>query len=77
VIELGRVTRSGGTISGSLWLADVSRRQLPIRTLSRASGRIGRSATQREMQAWLPEAGFATPTVIRSGDFLYFEARKL
>ena len=77
VLELGRVTRSGGTISGSLWLSDVATWQLPLRTAARTSGRIGRSASQRQMETWLPEAGFATPQILRSGDFLYFEAEKL
>ncbi len=71
-LELARVTRPGGQISGSLFLADVPLRRRYFQAIGRASGLVGPSATQDEVVTWLGEAGFAEIEFVRSGDLGYF-----
>lgn len=71
-LELGRVTKPGGRITGSLFLSDVPLRRRYFLTLGRASGLLGPSATAGEVVAWLEEAGFSGVDFTRSGDLGYF-----
>jgi SAM-dependent methyltransferase len=77
VIELGRVTAPGGTLAGSFWASDVRRHQRPLQLFARGSGLAGRSLTVAELRAALRDGGCAAPAVERSGDFVYFSARRL
>jgi ubiquinone/menaquinone biosynthesis C-methylase UbiE len=79
VLELGRVTRPGGVLTGSALLntPPLSRgglRTLPVRQVGRFSGLLGPSATRAEVRAWLAEAGFTDITLEMSGPIGYFRA---
>ncbi|MDQ3573049.1 MAG: class I SAM-dependent methyltransferase [Actinomycetota bacterium] len=75
-LELGRVTRPGGEITGSLFLADVPLRRRYFLALGRASGLVGPSATSDEVVTWLGEAAFERVGFVRSGDLGYFTGTK-
>jgi ubiquinone/menaquinone biosynthesis C-methylase UbiE len=79
VLELGRVTRPGGVLTGSALLntSPWSRgglRTLPLRPVGRLSGLLGPSATAVEVRRWLAEAGFTDITLEMSGAMGYFRA---
>jgi ubiquinone/menaquinone biosynthesis C-methylase UbiE len=79
VLELGRVTRPGGVLTGSalLNIPPWSRgglRTLPLRPVGRLSGLLGPSATAVEVRRWLAEAGFTDITLEMSGAMGYFRA---
>lgn len=82
VQEMGRVTHSGGVLTGSALLNPPPNswgglRTLPIRTVGRFSGLLGPSATQAEVRAWMAEAGFVDVTLQMSGAIGYFRGVKL
>jgi SAM-dependent methyltransferase len=77
VLEMGRVTHSGGVLTGSALLntAPLSRgglRTVPIRRVGRLSGLLGPSATKAEVRDWMAEAGFTDVTLEMSGAIGYF-----
>ena len=77
VLEMGRVTQSGGVLTGSAMLnipplARGGLRTLPVRRVGRLSGLLGPSATAAEVRRWLGEAGFAEVTLEMSGAVGYF-----
>lgn len=77
VLEMGRVTRPGGVLTGSALLntPPLSRggiRTGPVRRIGRLAGLLGPSATGAEVRAWLAEAGFADVTLEMSGAMGYF-----
>jgi ubiquinone/menaquinone biosynthesis C-methylase UbiE len=79
VLELGRVTRPGGVLTGSalLNISPLSRgglRTMPLRPVGRLSGLLGPSATAVEVRRWLAEAGFTDITLEMSGAMGYFRA---
>jgi ubiquinone/menaquinone biosynthesis C-methylase UbiE len=81
VLELGRVTTTGGVLTGSAVLnptrVDLAAiRVRPILTVGRFSGLLGPSATAAEVRAWLGEAGFAEVTLEMSGAIGYFRGVK-
>jgi len=76
-LELGRVTKPGGAITGSLFLADVPLRRRYFLALGRASGLLGPSASSDEVVTWLKEAGFDDVGFVRSGDLGYFTGTKI
>ncbi|MCW2781443.1 MAG: hypothetical protein JWR35_1892 [Marmoricola sp.] len=76
VLEMGRVTSSGGVITGSALLSDSGLRFEPIRRIGRLAGLLGRSASRHEVREWLVEAGFADITLDLSGAIGYFRAVK-
>jgi ubiquinone/menaquinone biosynthesis C-methylase UbiE len=76
VVELGRVTRSGGELSGSFWASDVRTHQLPLQIFARTAGLVGGSATAAELRQWLAQSGFSEPQIRRSGDMIYFRAQR-
>jgi len=75
-LELSRVTKPGGRISGSLLLPDVPLHRRYFLAIGRASGLLGPSATQEQVVTWLEEAGFADIGFVRSGDLGYFQGTK-
>ncbi|CAN5459057.1 class I SAM-dependent methyltransferase [soil metagenome] len=74
VLEIARVVKPGGAISGSLLLADAPFYRRHVLIGGRAAGLIGPSATQQEILDWLAEAGFDDIRFERSGDVGYFQA---
>jgi ubiquinone/menaquinone biosynthesis C-methylase UbiE len=76
VLELGRVARPGGVLTGSALLSDTGVRTLPIRRIGRLSGLLGPSATKDQVQRWLAEAGFGDITLEMSGAIGYFRGVK-
>lgn len=76
VQEMGRVTVSGGVITGSAVLNDTGRRYLPLRQAGRFAGLMGPGATTAELRSWLGDAGFDEVTLELSGAVGYFRGRK-
>lgn len=77
VLEMGRVTRSGGVLLGSALLNTpvLSRggvRALPVRHLGRLSGLLGPGATRAQVRQWMLEAGLTEVSVEMSGPIGYF-----
>lgn len=76
VLEMGRVTRSGGAVSGSAVLNDGGLRAVPVLAVGRVGGLIGPSASRAEVVAWLEEAGCGEVSLEMSGAIGYFRAIK-
>lgn len=76
VLEMGRVTTSGGVLTGSALLSDTGIRFEPVRRVGRLSGLLGRSASQDEVRDWMREAGFGDITLEISGAIGYFRGVK-
>ena len=72
VLEMGRVTRPGGVLTGSAVLNDTGLRTALVRTVGRFSGLLGPGATRAEVRAWMSEAGFTDITLMMSGGIGYF-----
>jgi SAM-dependent methyltransferase len=77
VLEMGRVTREGGVLTGSALLtvsplAKGGLRSLPVRQAGRISGLLGPGATADDVRRWLIEAGFVDLTLEMSGAIGYF-----
>lgn len=76
VLELGRVTRPGGTLSGSTIVRRWSPRTVPLTVVGRMSGLMGPGVTAAELPVWLDEAGFTNVTIRRSGPMSYFRGTR-
>lgn len=81
VLEMGRVTRPGGVLSGSALLNTPplsvgGLRTIPLRQVGRVAGLLGPSATREEVVSWMSEAGFGDVTVEMSGSMGYFRGTK-
>jgi ubiquinone/menaquinone biosynthesis C-methylase UbiE len=74
VHELARVLRPGGVLTGSAFLNDTGRRYDVMRAVGRAAGLLGRSATNKELEAWLADAGFEQVRLRRAGALVYVRA---
>ena len=72
VRELGRVTRSGGTLTGSTLLRTSSLRTIPIMMVGRRLDLLGPGVTPAELPRWLDEAGFVDVEIRTSGPMAYF-----
>jgi SAM-dependent methyltransferase len=72
VRELGRVTRSGGTLTGSTLLRTSSLRTIPIMMVGRRIDLLGPGVTPAELPRWLDEAGFVDVEIRASGPMAYF-----
>jgi SAM-dependent methyltransferase len=76
VHELGRVTRSGGVLTGSTVLRDGSFRSLPITVVGRLLDLMGPGVATAELPQWLRDAGYIDIEIRRSGPMAYFHARR-
>lgn len=74
VLELGRVTRPGGTVSGSTLVRTASLRTIPITMLGRRLDLLGPGVTPAELPRWLEHAGFVDVDIRNSGPMAYFRA---
>jgi hypothetical protein len=72
VLELGRVTRPGGTITGSTLLRTPSLRTIPITIVGRRLNLLGPGVTPAELPLWLEEAGYVDVGIRTSGPMAYF-----
>ena len=72
VLELGRVTRSGGSLTGSTLLRTSSLRTIPIMMVGRRLDLLGPGVTPAELPLWLDEAGFIDVEIRTSGPMAYF-----
>ena len=76
VLELGRVTRPGGTITGSTLLRTPSLRAIPITIVGRRLNLLGPGVTPAELPRWLEQAGYVDVGIRMSGPMGYFRGRR-
>ncbi len=72
VIELARVLKLGGVITGSALLNDTGQRFEPMRRAGRLAGLLGPGCTSDQVQRWLARQGVADVTLDVSGAMGYF-----
>lgn len=76
VLEMGRVLKPGGVITGSALLTDTGLRYEPMRRVGAVAGLLGPMCSGPETKAWLAEAGCADIALEVSGAIGYFRAVK-
>lgn len=76
IIEMVRVLKPGGAISGSAILNDTGIIHEPMRQMGRLGGLLGPGCTGSEVTAWLSAQGIIEPTLQRSGAMAYFRGIK-
>jgi len=76
VLELGRVLRPGGLLTGSALLNDTGLRFEGIRVAGRAAGILGPGCTTPELLDWLAAAGIVRVHAETAGAFVYFRGVK-
>jgi ubiquinone/menaquinone biosynthesis C-methylase UbiE len=72
VVEMVRVLRPGGVITGSALFEDTGRRYEPMRRVGRLSGLLGPGCTTDEVCRWLTSRGIEEVTIDVSGAMGYF-----
>lgn len=76
VLELGRVTRPGGALTGSTLVRTASLRTIPITLVGRQLDLLGPGVTPDELPRWLEEAGYVDVEIRRSGPMAYFHGMR-
>jgi SAM-dependent methyltransferase len=76
VVEMCRVVRPGGVITGSALMNDTGRRYEPLRRVGRASGLLGPGCTTDDVRLWLTAQGVDDVTLDVSGPMGYFRGVK-
>ena len=76
LVEMVRVLRPGGVITGSAVLNDSGLRHEPTRRIGRLAGLLGPGCTGDEMMHWLAAQGCRDAILDRSGAIAYFRAEK-
>ena len=76
VLELGRVTRPGGTLSGSTLLRTSSLRTIPIGIVGRRLNLMGPGVTAAELPRWFEQAGYVDVEIRTSGPMAYFRGTR-
>ena len=71
LLEIGRVTRAGGVLTGSTLIKD-SLRSVPLHLVGRTAGLLGPGVYQSQIHDWMDEAGYDEVTVELSGLMAYF-----
>ena len=71
LLEMGRVTKVGGVLTGSTLIKD-SLGSRPLHAAGQAAGLLGPGVYEREIHAWTAEAGYDDVTVDVSGFMAYF-----
>lgn len=77
VIEMVRVLRPGGVITGSAVLNDSGLQHEPMRRIGRLTGLLGPGCTGAEVVHWLGARGIIAPVLERSGAIAYFRGSKV
>jgi len=72
VVEMARVTRLGGVLSGSAILNDTGLRYEPMRRAGRLAGLLGPGCTSDQVRRWLSRQGVGDVTLDVSGAMAYF-----
>jgi SAM-dependent methyltransferase len=72
VVEMARVLKRGGVITGSALLNDTGLRFEPMRRAGRLAGLLGPGCTSDQVQRWLARQGIADITIDVSGAIAYF-----
>ena len=72
VVEMCRVLRIGGVLTGSAVLNDTGARFEPMRRAGRLAGLLGPGCTSDQVQRWLARQGVADVTLDVSGAIAYF-----
>ena len=72
VVEMCRVLRIGGVLTGSALLNDTGARFEPMRRAGRLAGLLGPGCTSDQVQRWLARQGVADVTLEVSGAIAYF-----
>lgn len=75
VIEMARVLKPGGVLTGSALLND-SVRYVPLRAVGRVAGLLGPGCTGRDLEGWLTGRGIADVVIETSGAIGYFRGVK-
>lgn len=75
VIEMARVLRPGGVLTGSALLND-SLRYAPLRKAGRIAGLLGPGCTSQDLDGWLAGQGIADVVIEKSGAIGYFRGVK-
>lgn len=76
MVEMVRVLRPGGVITGSTILNDTGLQHQPMRQMGRLAGLLGPGCTGEEVQRWLGGQRCVEITLDRSGAMGYFRAVK-
>lgn len=76
VLELGRVTRAGGTVTGSTLLRTPSLRAIPITIVGRRLDLLGPGVAPEELPRWLEDAGYDDVEIRTSGPMAYFRGTR-
>ncbi len=74
VVELVRVLKPGGVLTGSALLNDSGLHHEPLRRVGRAAGLLGPGCTGAELVSWLDAQRMADVVLERSGAIGYFRA---
>lgn len=76
VIEMVRVLRPGGVLTGSALLNDTGLHHEPLRRVGRFAGLLGPGCTGTQLTSWLEAQGMADVVLQRSGAIGYFRGVK-
>lgn len=76
VVEMVRVLRPGGVLTGSAILNDTGLRHEPLRRVGRLAGLLGPGCTGDELVQWLVAQGVSAPALQTSGAMGYFRGVK-
>ena len=76
VVEMARVLRPGGVLTGSALLNDTGIRFLPLRQVGRVAGLLGPGCTGADLSRWLATEGIDDVVIERSGAIAYFRGVK-
>ena len=76
VVEMARVLKPGGVLTGSALLNDTGARYEPMRRLGRLAGLLGPGCTGEQVTGWLAGSGLPDAALEVSGALGYFRAVK-
>lgn len=76
VVEMARVLRPGGVLTGSALLNDTGLRFEPLRRIGRVAGLLGPGCTSADLDDWFAREGIADLVLERSGAIAYFRGVK-
>lgn len=76
VVEIARVLKPGGVLTGSALLNDTGLRFEPLRRAGRAAGLLGPGCTSTELASWLAAEQIADVVLEKSGAIAYFRGIK-
>ncbi|WGY02564.1 methyltransferase domain-containing protein [Nocardioides sp. QY071] len=76
VVEMARVLRPGGVLTGSALLNDTGLRFEPLRRVGRVAGLLGPGCTSADLEDWFAREGIADLVLERSGAIAYFRGVK-